>query len=91
MVLKPPHFVGRFISEIFSINFSFLFLYLISSSIVIMIKLNSLEISMRSSSPASSPSYIILSQIIPAGYMPEVFARSTAASVWPALISTPPG
>src|SRR5216683_3295626 len=36
------------------------------------------------------PSVLISSVITPAGYSPARIARSTAASVWPARVSTPP-
>ena len=39
---------------------------------------------------AIEPSSFMISQITPAGYIPPMRARSTAASVWPARTSTPP-
>ena len=44
-----------------------------------------------SGSRAIPPSSSITSQITPAGEQPASRARSTAASVWPARRSTPPG
>src|SRR3990167_5102133 len=40
---------------------------------------------------AMVPSSFMISQMTPAGYRPAIRARSTAASVWPARTSTPPG
>ncbi len=37
------------------------------------------------------PSSFMISQMTPDGYRPAIRARSTAASVWPARTSTPPG
>ena len=57
---------------------------------VIILSLNFFVIFIRSGRCATSPSSPITSQIIPAGYKPAIFARSTAASVWPALVRIPP-
>src|SRR5688500_18977218 len=45
----------------------------------------------RSGTRAIDPSRFMISQMTPAGYKPAMRARSTAASVWPARTSTPPG
>ena len=45
----------------------------------------------RSGTRAIVPSSLAISQITPAGISPARRARSTAASVWPARSSTPPG
>ena len=45
----------------------------------------------RSGTRAIVPSSLLISQITPAGMSPARRARSTAASVWPARSSTPPG
>ena len=39
---------------------------------------------------AIDPSSFIISQITPEGFEPDNLAKSTAASVWPALTKTPP-
>ena len=49
------------------------------------------QYSTRSSTRAIVPSSFMTSQITPAGFRPARRARSTAASVWPARSSTPPG
>src|SRR5829696_3571413 len=51
----------------------------------------SLENLSRSGTRAIVPSSFMISQITPAGLNPASLARSTAASVWPARCSTPPG
>ena len=45
----------------------------------------------RSGTRAMVPSSFMISQMTPAGLRPARRARSTAASVWPARSSTPPG
>ena len=45
----------------------------------------------RSGTRAMVPSSFMISQMTPAGIRPARRARSTAASVWPARASTPPG
>ena len=47
--------------------------------------------SIRSSSRAIEPSSRMISQMTPLGLSPASRATSTAASVWPARTSTPPG
>jgi len=91
IVLKSPHFVGKIISEAFSINFSVLFLYFMSSSMANIFKLYFSESILRSSSLATSPSSLKTSHMIPTGSIPAIFSTSIAASVWPALLSIPPG
>ncbi len=49
------------------------------------------QYSTRSGTRAMVPSSFMISQITPAGFRPARRARSTAASVWPARSSTPPG
>ena len=49
------------------------------------------QYSTRSGTRAIVPSSFMTSQITPAGFSPARRARSTAASVWPARSSTPPG
>ena len=44
----------------------------------------------RSGTRAIVPSFLLISQITPAGARPAIRARSTAASVWPARTSVPP-
>src|SRR3954447_14318862 len=51
----------------------------------------SAQYSMRSGTRAIAPSSRMISQTTPDGLSPASRARSTAASVWPARLSTPPG
>ena len=73
------------------ISFSVRRLYLIRSAMVIIRSLCFLEKSRSFGSLAIVPSSSIISQIVPADFNPASLAKSTAASVWPALFRTPPG
>lgn len=58
---------------------------------VMIFRLNRLANSIRSGNLAIVPSSFMISHITPAGYSPASLARSTDASVCPALSKTPPG
>ena len=71
--------------------FSCLVLYLIKSSIVPIFISCSSAIFFNSGNLAIEPSSLIISTITEAGSNPASLAKSQPASVWPALVRTPPG
>ena len=90
MIRKRPHFVGRSASAIRSTSCSRVRRYRISCS---MEMISSWCCRARAKSPSRSarlPDSSRISQSTPAGGSPASRAKSTAASVWPALRSTPP-
>ena len=82
--------VFRLNSSIRSIRLSFFILYETKSSIEIIFKSNLLATLNKSGSLAIVPSSFIISHNTPAGLNPANLDKSTAASVCPVLLNTPP-
>ncbi len=72
-------------------SFSLWIRYSMSALIVMAFRRYSRPNASSSGRRAMPPSWSSTSQITPAGAKPASRARSTAASVWPARRSTPPG
>ena len=85
--ISSRHF---YFSNSFYNYFHFSFYTHIKSSIVIIFKLWFLSKFHNSGVLAIVPSSFIISHITPAGFNPASLAKSTAASVCPALFNTPP-
>ena len=82
--------LGRSAVDFLKTNLSFSDLYLIRSAIEINFIPHCFAYLFNSGRRDIEPSWFWISHITPAGYRPDSKAKSTAASVWPALLRTPP-